>query len=226
MINIIISNYCKNNLIKPYGYIYRAISPSGKIYIGQTTKDLKFYINRAYKIRLKSKSKNYNRYFYRALRKYGFKNFKWHCLCECHSLDDLNFAETYYIVNFYKSINPKLGYNLNGGGNSLGIHSPILRRKNSEAIKKYLLTHKPAMLGKKHSKKSKNSMSKTKKFLFKNNLLTINNKVIFSDDELKMLKDMSQNKNTANEIIKAFKLKFNKILTHAVVYGNIKKLTT
>lgn len=139
MTDIIISNYNQNSASKAYGYIYRAISPYGKIYIGQTTKELRKYIRTHYfsQSRLNKKGAANNRYFIRALKKYGPQNFKWTCICECYSKNDLNLTENYFIMNFYESTNKTKGYNLREGGDSGGKLSHTTKQKLSEAVKKH-----------------------------------------------------------------------------------------
>lgn len=98
------------------GIIYKYTSPSGKNYIGQTTKTLQE--------RAGYSGDGYKRctLFYKAILKYGFMNMKSEIL-ESFSEEDLdtliyklNSAEEYYI-NKYNTIAPN-GYNLRAGGNN------------------------------------------------------------------------------------------------------------
>lgn len=83
------------------GIIYMYESPSGKYYIGQTTRPKSRKNEHA--------SMSYNNSelpFHRAIRKYGFKNLKYSVLCTitCNSLENLkdilNNLEKYYIVQY------------------------------------------------------------------------------------------------------------------------------
>lgn len=99
-----------NNLIrkwKIYAYINQI---NGKIYIGQTCNSLR---DRA--------GKNGNLYaqckkFGRAIKKYGWKNFKPVVLLENLTRDEANLFET-ELIKKYDTTNDKNGYNISLGGN-------------------------------------------------------------------------------------------------------------
>ena len=86
-------------------------SINGKKYIGQSI-DLEKRYKEHKNNHLNPNYCNYNSKFYRALRKYGFENFKYSILSEC-SQSDLNFQEQYFIT-LYDSKNN--GYNSTEGG--------------------------------------------------------------------------------------------------------------
>lgn len=73
-----------------YGYIYKYISPSNKIYIGQTKYSIK---ERARKNGVGYKNCSI---FYSAIKKYGIENFICEIIEEC-PVEFLNERETYYI---------------------------------------------------------------------------------------------------------------------------------
>lgn len=80
---------------------------NGKCYIGRAKN-----INRrwtCHKNRAFVPNKEYNKYLYRAFRKYGLDNFKFEILEECAE-DELDDKEHYYIT-LYNSNNEKFGYN-------------------------------------------------------------------------------------------------------------------
>jgi len=95
-----------------YGYIYKYTSPSGKSYIGQTIDSL--YIRAG-----GPNGKRYNKcpVFYKAIQKYGFKNFEVEILTEVpeSQLDD---EERKYIEIFNTQI--PYGYNVSNGGSAQG----------------------------------------------------------------------------------------------------------
>lgn len=93
--------------------IYRFISPSGKIYIGQT-KNLKKRLN-AYK---NSKIKNR---FHSAIKKYGLDNFIFEILINNLSKEQANMWERLWIF-VENSNNREFGYNMTDGGD----HNPSL----------------------------------------------------------------------------------------------------
>ena len=107
--------------------IYMHTSPSGKRYVGQTSKDLK--------VRWRNGSGYIgNTYFYRAIKKYGWENIKHEILCVVHSEKMAHLFERYYIAKF-DTTDRKKGYNLTlGGEGTLGhVVSEEARKKISEA---------------------------------------------------------------------------------------------
>jgi group I intron endonuclease len=102
------------------GIIYVATNLiNRKIYIGQTTQKFQYRItshkNRAR--RLKNVKSDY--LLYRAIRKYGFSNFKWEVIEECRD-SDLNDREVFYIkqYNSYAPDKNSHGYNMTRGGDN------------------------------------------------------------------------------------------------------------
>jgi len=138
---------------------------SGKCYIGQTIQSLKGRWARHCKhnsgcIALKE-----------AIKKYGKDAFTIEEVASYTNMEDLNNAEEYYI-DWYNSLSPN-GYNLTSGGSNRRA-SEELRKRLSECKKgnkhnlgkkaseetrlKISLSH-VGMLGKKHTKESKEKMS-------------------------------------------------------------------
>lgn len=111
---------------------------NGKVYIGQSV-DI---IGRWYDHKRESKDKTRNGYkypLYRAIRKYGLKNFKFEIIEEC-SEEELNHKERYYIELYKSYINweNSNGYNQTIGGDdsNRGGHLSIqAKQKISEANK-------------------------------------------------------------------------------------------
>lgn len=102
-------------------YVYIHTSPSGKSYVGQTSKSL-----------VKRWGKNGNGYknqkkFYNAIKNYGWDNFSHSILCVCNSREEADAAEINFIKKFNSIIN---GYNVDKGGHSLDEEA---RKKISEA---------------------------------------------------------------------------------------------
>ena len=114
-------------------------SPSGKSYIGQTT--------RSVEIRFQQHQKS-NRCIalYNAIKKYGWDNFEidWY---ECPD-EDLDFDEE-LLVREMETLSPE-GYNLREGGGSRGKHNEESKQKNRDAH-----------IGTKHTDKTKQKMSKS-----------------------------------------------------------------
>jgi group I intron endonuclease len=129
------------------GFIYKIENKiDGKIYIGQTIRD----IETRFKEHLKKGSNC--RYLNRALEKYGKKNFK--CEIICVSKDcDLDDEEIKYIKE-YDSLVPN-GYNLREGGNN-SKHSDETKKKISETLKNRTdIVYSRHQLGKHHSEETK-----------------------------------------------------------------------
>lgn len=142
------------------GIIYMATNTkNGKSYIGQTTKTLKKRQSQH-----KYDSERLDIVFYRAIRKYGWKYFKWQILHSNIPYNKLNDLEIQYIVK-YNTYNK--GYNSTPGGRYN--HSSIYkigtatsrrqkgRKLTEETKRKISEAHK----GMKHTKKSKLKMSKS-----------------------------------------------------------------
>lgn len=105
--------------------VYRHIAPNGKCYIGITCQPLeqRFQGGRGY---VKSSA------FYRAIKKYGWENFKHEVLETGLSHLDACEKEREYIAK-YRSLTTEFGYNLETGGRSGHRMSEESRRKLSEA---------------------------------------------------------------------------------------------
>lgn len=84
---------------------------NNKVYIGQSV-DIKQRWN-AHKRQSMIPNKEYNKYLYRAFRKYGIENFDFEVLEEC-AREELDEKERYYILQ-YNSCNELKGYNETGG---------------------------------------------------------------------------------------------------------------
>ena len=93
---------------KPKGIIYKITSPSGKIYIGQTTKSLEYRWKQHVKDAMNENRKRC-RVFHNAIRKYGQENMIREVVCECNK-DELDKNENHFIDEL-NTLTPN-GYNL------------------------------------------------------------------------------------------------------------------
>lgn len=88
---------------------------NNKVYVGQSKN-----IEERYKNHIRScftpKCNRYNKYLYKAIRKYGLENFEFEILEEC-KIEELNEKEMYYISHFNSNDLAK-GYNLTNGGDT------------------------------------------------------------------------------------------------------------
>ena len=130
--------------------IYKIESPSGRIYVGQSSNiesRFKGYIRMDNSI--KSQKKLYNSFI-----KYGVENHKFHIICEC-ALNELEYSERYYI-KIFDSVNK--GLNITGGGKSLfGENNPFYGRRHSDEVKKKIglkMEGKPSPFKNKHHTES------------------------------------------------------------------------
>lgn len=138
------------------GIIYSYESPIGKYYIGQTKHE---------KTRKSAHKKNaerdFNTHFYRAIRKYGFDNFKYKVL-EKVDVEKLDEREMYYIEK-YNSF--KEGYNSTLGGNgskgTFGELNPFYNKTHTKETKKLISKlHKGKKLSEEHKLKIAESTKK------------------------------------------------------------------
>ena len=115
------------------GIIYKYTSPSGKSYIGQT-------VNPERRHNEHKRMKGRESAFHRAIKKYGFDNFKYEVLVTIDLEDKqelkqkLDYFEQFYIRKYHTFEN---GYNLTlGGGGSLScFHTEESKRKMSKSQK-------------------------------------------------------------------------------------------
>ena len=138
------------------GIIYKYTSPSGKVYIGQTTNEKK-----RKRVFLNENNEDYaGLKINNARKKYGPKSFKYEVLEKIESDDikilneTLDKLECYYI-GLYNSF--ENGYNMSKGGD--GSRGYKLTEEHKSKIKNFLLTKNP-FKGKKHSQKTKDIISK------------------------------------------------------------------
>lgn len=102
---------------------------NGKIYIGQTIKSLQH--RKAQHI--KAAEKGVDRHLYRAMRKYGIDNFKFEEIYMASSLDELNYLEAKYILE-YDSV--RTGYNMGYGGDNNVMFSDVVKSKHDTTMRR------------------------------------------------------------------------------------------
>ena len=118
-------------------------SPSGRVYIGITCQNpLHRWKN--------GKGYSNNSYFFNAIVKYGWENFRHEILFTGLSLEEAQYEEV-KLIRDYRACDERFGYNLRPGG-SMSSPSEATRKKMSKA-----------KLGKVYSKKSREKMSQAKK---------------------------------------------------------------
>lgn len=121
---------------------------NGKIYIGQDTKNDPRYLGSGKIIK-------------RAIKKYGYENFKKEIIEVCYNQNELDIREKYWINNL-KTTDENIGYNISFGGQTgwmRGLKHSEETKKNYSLNRKGKLTgYKNGMYGKKHSEESKKKM--------------------------------------------------------------------
>lgn len=140
------------------------------VYMHTCLKNNKKYIGitNNIKIRWGANGKNYkSQYFYRAINKYGWDNFKHEVLLENLSKEEANKKEI-ELIEKYDTTNKENGYNISNGGGQIEFTEET-RLKMSLARKGIYVGVKSPMYGKKHTKESilkiKESLSKIDKSL-------------------------------------------------------------
>jgi len=198
-----------------YGLIYKATNLlNNKIYIGQTRQ--KLYERKSKHKRNALKSKR-NTYFYNAIRKYGWRNFKWEILGYTYSKEELIKCEIEGI-KFYNSNNKIYGYNSTKGGEGLQepseevieklkksgkkskgrIPSKETRNKISLGLYNYYTSNEGPNKDRKFSKESKLNMSNAQKRIWSNktyrNTMLKKRKEAWTEDRLKKSSDNMYNR--------------------------------
>lgn len=122
-------------------YVYIHTSPSGKKYVGITKQNPKR--------RWKGQGQGYkgNKYFTKAIQKYGWDNFKHEIIFYGLSQKEAEQKEIELIAK-YKSSDYRYGYNLDNGGRTVG----TLREETKEKLRQ-------ANLGKHHTEEARRNMS-------------------------------------------------------------------
>lgn len=150
--------------------VYKHTSPSGKVYIGitQQTPSRRFNSNGyGYKD---------NEYFYQAIKKYGWNNFKHEILYSGLSKEIACETEIELIAK-YNSANRKYGYNISLGGEH-STPSEETRNKISESLKGHVLSedHRrkigEASKGRIHSEETRRRIGEANKISHKGKILS------------------------------------------------------
>jgi hypothetical protein len=105
--------------------LYLAVNQvNEKKYVGFTGKKL---VRRKYQHEHEALRKNSQKYFHRAIRKYGSEFFKWYVIGWSADVEDIKSQEVVHI-KFYKSLGGKL-YNMTDGGDGHTNPTPEVRAK-------------------------------------------------------------------------------------------------
>lgn len=117
-------------------HIYKMTNTiNDKVYIGQSINVKSRFIRHKYELR---NNKHINSHLQNSFKFYGENSFTSEIIDEATSLKELNIKEKYWI-EYYKSNDPKFGYNMTSGGHKDFIITEETRKKmsNSHRGKKY-----------------------------------------------------------------------------------------
>ena len=117
--------------------VYKHTTPGGKVYIGQTKKD----IHERWKDG-KGYTCHHHGWFWKAIEKYGWNNIRHEILCDDLSKTDADYYEKYFIA-IYQSTDKRYGYNCQSGGSSGYEYTEESRKRISEGLKKRYAIQKP-----------------------------------------------------------------------------------
>lgn len=163
--------------------VYKHTSPNGKVYIGITGQNP---VNRWKSNGLGYKTQSY---FYKAIKKYGWENFKHEILFENLTKERAEQKEI-DLIKFYKSNNPNHGYNIREGGST-----SLWREDSKEKLRLANLgNHVSKETKKKLSEinKGKKSYIRTSETLKK--LSESRKGIIFSEEHKRKLSDAKKGK--------------------------------
>jgi group I intron endonuclease len=156
--------------------IYKITSPSGKIYIGQSTN-----IKQRWNIH-KGKYNSVSTKLHRSLIKYGVDNHIFEIIEEC-SIEKLNEREIYWI-KFYNSVKEGLNICLGGEGGNMAEET---KQKISQAKTGHICYNSEkrnrkisnTLKGRKHTRvKGKEKQGKKQEYKFKENIIKLHSKSI------------------------------------------------
>lgn len=132
--------------------IYIHTAPNGKKYVGQTRQS----VDRRWR---NGEGYANNKYFYRAILKYGWENFSHEIICTCPDQKSANKREAELIKEF-KSNDPAYGYNVSGGADGRGLVAESTRALMSEKMKGRFAGENNPNYGRKHTPEEREKISK------------------------------------------------------------------
>lgn len=136
--------------------VYKHTTPSGKVYIGITSKNPE-------KRWLKGRGYANNSHFNKAIALYGWDNISHEILFNGLTKEQAEIEEI-RLIKMYDSTNQDKGYNCTFGGESIGKHTEKVKIEQSRKMKeRYAKGWVHPMKGKHFSKESKAKMSKSHK---------------------------------------------------------------
>ena len=188
--------------------VYMHISPSNKKYIGITSQKVvkRWKYGAGYKAQ---------KYFYRAIEKYGWDNFQHIIIAKDLSQDEAKWLEI-ELIKVWDSTNPNKGYNItNGGGGTNGwTPSEETRKRLSEINKGKTLSEETKRKlselrsGKEHSEETKEKMRKNNAKYWKDKQMSEETKEKMRKNNAKYWKDKQMSEETKEKLSVARKGKY------------------
>lgn len=129
-----------------------------KIYIGYTNQTLGRRITAHLSA---AKTKENDRYFYNAIKKYGKDNFLWTILFLSNDQSKLKEIER-ECIKLYESNNRLFGYNLTTGGEGASLNTEIKSKISRKAKERNLFGKRNPFFGKSHSKETRQKLSRVR----------------------------------------------------------------
>ncbi len=132
---------------------------NGKKYIGKATNPKRRWASH---ISVSKKESKYQKYLHRAISKYGIDNFWFRCIH--YSFTEIECLEyEKYWIKFFKTQDPKFGYNLTAGGEGESgyKHTPTTKELLSKLAKEKVGELNP-FFGKTHTTKTKELISSSR----------------------------------------------------------------
>lgn len=133
--------------------VYKHTSPKNKVYIGITKLKPEYRWNNGFGYQK-------NTYFWKAIQKYGWDNFKHEILYDKLSQKEACEKEK-ELIAFYDSTNPQKGYNITTGGN-IGYSVTRISEKTLQKKREAARGEKNPMYGKHHSEESRKKIGQNR----------------------------------------------------------------
>jgi len=119
---------------EPQDKVYLATTPSGRVYVGITSKELSTRVAQHYQAARASRSRGALCYFHHALTKYG-QSVRWEVLeAAIEGRAAANLREKHFI-HLFQANDPRRGYNGTEGGDAGAVPNKAVRVKLSQAAK-------------------------------------------------------------------------------------------
>ena len=140
---------------------------NGKKYVGQAVDFLTRHKRHIYSAYNEKQKRDYNVPFHNAIRRHGIENFEIKILKEdLKTKNELNYWESYYIVEFDTLAKNGKGYNLASGGEGGNTYAGKTNEELAEISRKISEAHKGEkhpMYGKHHSEETRAKLSEVHK---------------------------------------------------------------